>query len=83
MAGTPAWVEHVSSVFPVRHLSEALQTGFDPFETGAGFELVHLGRDRGVGRGGAAVHAALLLLGAARLKERRSRADGRASLASL
>ena len=42
-AGTPAWVEHVSSVFPVRHLSEALQAGFDPFETGAGFEPVHLG----------------------------------------
>ena len=42
-AGTPAWVEHVSSIFPVRHLSEALQTGFNPFETGAGFEPVHLG----------------------------------------
>lgn len=42
-AGTPAWVEHVSSVFPVRHLSEALQTGFNPFTTGAGFEPVHLG----------------------------------------
>ena len=42
-AGTPAWVEHVSSAFPVRHLSEALQTGFNPFETGLGFEPVHLG----------------------------------------
>ena len=42
-AGTPAWVGHVSSIFPVRHLSEALQTGFNPFETGAGFEPVHLG----------------------------------------
>ena len=42
-AGTPVWVEHVSSVFPVRHLSEALQTGFNPFETGMGFEPVHLG----------------------------------------
>lgn len=42
-AGTPVWVEHLSSVFPVRHLSEALQTGFNPFETGAGFEPVHLG----------------------------------------
>ena len=30
-------------MFPVRHLSEALQAGFDPFETGAGFEPVHLG----------------------------------------
>ena len=41
--GTPVWVENLSSVFPVRHLSEALQTGFNPFETGAGFEPVHLG----------------------------------------
>ena len=42
-AGTPAWVEHVSAVFPVKHLSEALQTGFDPFTAGAGFEPLHLG----------------------------------------
>ena len=41
--GAPAWVGHVSAVFPVRHLSEALQTGFNPFEAGAGFEPVHLG----------------------------------------
>ncbi|MCY3880912.1 MAG: ABC transporter permease [Chloroflexi bacterium] len=42
-AGTPAWVEHVSSIFPVRHLSEALQTAFNPFTSGAGFEPLHLG----------------------------------------
>ncbi len=41
-AGTPAWVEQVSGLFPVRRLSEALQTGFNPFETGLGFEPVHL-----------------------------------------
>ena len=41
--GTPAWVGHVSAVFPVKHLSEALQTAFDPFTAGAGFEPLHLG----------------------------------------
>ena len=41
-AGTPVWVEHLSAIFPVRHLSEALQTGFNPFETGAGFEPLNL-----------------------------------------
>lgn len=41
--GTPAWLERVSAIFPVRHLAEALQTGFNPFETGAGFEPIHLG----------------------------------------
>ena len=41
-AGTPAWVERVSSAFPVRPLSEALQTGFNPFETGLGFEPARL-----------------------------------------
>ena len=42
-AGAPAWVGHVSAVFPVKHLSEALQTGFNPFTAGAGFEPLHLG----------------------------------------
>jgi ABC-2 type transport system permease protein len=41
-ADTPRWVEWISNVFPVRHLSEALQTGFNPFETGMGFEWTHL-----------------------------------------
>ena len=31
-----------AGIFPVRHFSLALQTAFNPFETGAGFELVHL-----------------------------------------
>lgn len=39
---TPAWVRTVADVFPVKHLSEALQTAFNPFETGAGFEWGHL-----------------------------------------
>ena len=62
-AGTPAWVEHISSIFPVRHLSEALQTGFNPFETGAGFEPLHLAVIAAWGSGGVALHAALLLVG--------------------
>ncbi len=39
---TPQWVEWVANIFPVRHLSIALQTGFNPFESGAGFEWGHL-----------------------------------------
>ena len=34
----PAWVTAVADVFPLRHLSHALQTAFSPFTTGAGFE---------------------------------------------
>ena len=41
--GAPGWIRDLSVVFPVRHLSEALQTGFNPLEAGAGFEPVHLG----------------------------------------
>jgi ABC-2 type transport system permease protein len=39
----PAWLNAVATVFPVKHLSEALQTAFNPFETGAGFDWVSLG----------------------------------------
>jgi ABC-2 type transport system permease protein len=38
----PGWLTTFADVFPVRHFSLALQTPFNPFETGAGFELVHL-----------------------------------------
>ena len=38
----PAWIDILGNVFPVKHLSLALQTAFDPFETGAGFEPFHL-----------------------------------------
>jgi ABC-2 type transport system permease protein len=41
-ADTPDWVLQVADLFPVRHLSQALQTAFNPFETGAGFEWGHL-----------------------------------------
>ena len=39
----PGWFKAIGIVFPVRHFSEAMQTAFNPFETGAGFELGHLG----------------------------------------
>ncbi|HEX6262137.1 MAG TPA: ABC transporter permease [Actinomycetota bacterium] len=39
----PAWVRILGSVFPVKHLSEALQTAFNPFHPGAGFEWGHVG----------------------------------------
>jgi ABC-2 type transport system permease protein len=38
----PGWLTTFASVFPVKHFSEALQTAFNPFETGAGFEPVAL-----------------------------------------
>ena len=34
----PAWLKTLADVFPVRHFSLALQTSFNPFETGTGFE---------------------------------------------
>ena len=38
----PAWLTTFADIFPVRHFSLALQTAFNPFETGMGFEPVHL-----------------------------------------
>ena len=38
----PSWLNAVADVFPIKHFSEALQTAFNPFETGAGFEFGHL-----------------------------------------
>ncbi len=38
----PAWLDLAGNLFPVKHLSIALQTAFNPFETGAGFEFAHL-----------------------------------------
>jgi ABC-2 type transport system permease protein len=37
------WLTTVADIFPVRHFSLALQTAFNPSETGAGFEWSHLG----------------------------------------
>src|SRR5690606_8650756 len=38
----PAWLTNVANVFPIIHFSKALQTPFNPFETGSGFEPEHL-----------------------------------------
>ena len=38
----PSWLESVASIFPIIHFSRALQTAFNPLETGAGFEWGHL-----------------------------------------
>ena len=38
----PGWLTTFADIFPVRHFSLALQTSFNPFETGAGFQWVHL-----------------------------------------
>jgi len=38
----PSGVLHVADVFPVRHLFDALLTGFDPATAGAGFQLGNL-----------------------------------------
>ena len=38
----PSGVLHVADLFPVRHLFDALLTGFDPATVGAGFELGNL-----------------------------------------
>ncbi len=34
----PGWLQVLGDLFPVKHFSEALQTSFNPFETGLGFE---------------------------------------------
>jgi ABC-2 type transport system permease protein len=38
----PAWLDTLANVFPVVHFSKAMQTAFNPFEAGAGFEPAHL-----------------------------------------
>lgn len=39
----PKWLTDFASVFPVRHLMEALLDAFDPNATGTGIDLGHLG----------------------------------------
>ena len=41
--GAPRWLVTLGEIFPVKHLSEAMQTAFSPFTTGSGFEWTHLG----------------------------------------
>ena len=38
----PAWLGLLGDLFPVKHLSIAVQTSFNPFETGTGLEPMHL-----------------------------------------
>jgi len=38
----PEWLIAIANFFPIKHLSEALQTPFNPFEPGYGFEPLHL-----------------------------------------
>jgi hypothetical protein len=38
----PTWLDAVANFFPVVHFSKAMQTAFNPFETGSGFEPLHL-----------------------------------------
>lgn len=42
MNDAPGWLTTFASIFPVRHFSVAMQTSFNPFEGGLGFEPVHL-----------------------------------------
>ena len=39
---SPGWLKVLSGIFPIKHFSQALQTAFNPFVTGAGFEPGHL-----------------------------------------
>jgi ABC-2 type transport system permease protein len=39
----PVWMDWVGKIFPVKHISLALQTVFNPFEPGSGFEWDHIG----------------------------------------
>jgi ABC-2 type transport system permease protein len=41
-ANAPVWLLRVADFFPLKHLSVALQTAFNPFETGSGFETKDL-----------------------------------------
>jgi ABC-2 type transport system permease protein len=38
----PRWLDVLGDLFPVKHFSEAIQTSFNPYTEGAGFEWVHL-----------------------------------------
>ncbi len=38
----PAWLNNLASVFPIKHLAEALLNAFEPSTTGAGIEWVDL-----------------------------------------
>ena len=52
---SPAWLGLAGDLFPVKHLSLALQTAFNPFEDGSGFRLGHLAVMAGWGVAGGVV----------------------------
>jgi ABC-2 type transport system permease protein len=39
----PDWLTTIADVFPIKHLSEAMQTAFNPATDGSGFQWDHLG----------------------------------------
>ena len=51
----PVWLGLVGDLFPVKHLSLALQAAFNPFEDGSGLRLGHLAVMAAWGAGGAVV----------------------------
>ena len=42
LSDAPRWLTIFADIFPVKRLAAAMHTAFNPFETGAGFEWVHL-----------------------------------------
>lgn len=38
----PAWLNHLASIFPVAHFAEAMHAAFNPYETGAAWEVKDL-----------------------------------------
>ncbi len=51
----PAWLVTFSEIFPVKHFSAALMSAFNPFESGTGLELRHIGLLAVSGGGGLVV----------------------------
>jgi ABC-2 type transport system permease protein len=53
----PRWLAILGDTFPVKHLSEASQAAFNPFQTGAGFEWLDLAIIAAWGLAGALIAA--------------------------
>jgi ABC-2 type transport system permease protein len=53
----PRWLAILGDIFPVKHLSEASQAAFNPFQTGAGFESFDLAIVAAWGLAGAIIAA--------------------------
>ena len=61
----PGWLTTFADIFPVRHFSLALQTSFNPFETGGGLPVGPLVSDGCVDGSRIVGSGAVLLVGAA------------------